>query len=525
METNGESIREERLKIYKEATESILRQLKDIQKTFSTGSPKDKKDLELSLANVSANLKKQLNTNVGDIYIFKTKKYVKYLENYFIPQNYEVIFTYRLNFFKVLVDSGFINNEEAGNLFNNLVQIRKRQIGDQWGAKKKISIPPNFLEFEYFGQFNEILEGIFKEEQEKIAKMQPELEKAWKEFSVLFNKIDFPSMGLHNVRLAMYGSSQNAFKTAGSDIDFTLLTGCYIDERLLLKIIKEYFDEFIKEKLIEIKVEKTDNNTVRIPHLQFKYKSFEFDLTVNNIFGVVNTRLLDAYAALDARCQKLGVLVKIWAKNNGICNGQDFLSSYCYIILVIAFLQNLKEPILPCLQKIVDPVITPIKRVLDNDTQDIQEVNFAFEEDTLKAKRSIRGFRNEDLSLAKLFLLFVIWLEELTKSNEDTISIKNGCLLPREETYQSVTGDMNKNPNNFVLSVEDPFDKTHDLGKNFRKNNNVKMSSNGKDSNKSEENRERFVGVLKETRQLVQKYCEGNLTQIQLSKVFRKNSL
>jgi len=517
---NGESHNTDRFKIYKDATLKLLTDLRKLQKTITGANQKDKKDTEIALLNFTKELKETLNTNVGDIYIFKTHKYTKYLEDSFIPGHYEEVFTTRNFFFKVLEDSGFINNEEANHLFSTLIRHRKQQIGDQWSTKKKISTSPSdFDDMEYFKALEDVFDALIKEEEKKIESMKPTLEKAWREFSELFNKIDFPSMGLRDVRLAMYGSSQNAFKTAASDIDFTLLTGCYVDERLLLKIIKEYFDEFKSEKLIEIEVKKTDNNNIRIPHLQFKYKSFEFDLTVNNIFGVVNTRLLDAYASLDERCRKLGVLAKIWAKNNEICNGQEFLSSYCYVILVIGFLQNLKEPILPALQKIVSPVYINLKRVLDNETKDTQQVNIAFEEDHKVARGHLKLTKNSNLDLGRLFLLFVMWLEEMAKTSEDTVSIKNGCLMPREETYQSITADMNKNPSNFVFSVEDPFDRTHDLGKNFRKNNN-KSSNNG--YNEKPENREKFIGVLKETISTVKKFCRGEISRIQLEKIFGK---
>jgi len=103
------------------------------------------------------------------------------------------------------------------------------------------------------------------------------------------------------------------------------------------------------------------------------------------------------------------------------------------------------------------------------------------------------------------------------------VSIKNGCLMPREETYQSITVDLNKNPSNFVFSVEDPFDRTHDLGKNFRKNNNSKSSSNG--NNDKPENRERFIGILKDTISTVKKFCKGELTEAQFKKIFRKKSI
>jgi DNA polymerase sigma len=57
---------------------------------------------------------------------------------------------------------------------------------------------------------------------------------------------------------------------------------------------------------------------------------------VNNILGVINSKLLSVYAQIPW-IKQMGVLFKLWAKSNGVIS-KDLLSSYATILMMLHFL-------------------------------------------------------------------------------------------------------------------------------------------------------------------------------------------
>ena len=80
------------------------------------------------------------------------------------------------------------------------------------------------------------------------------IKKKEESFQKLFNdlnEIDFSYFGLNDsIHFEKFGSCVNGFESKNSDIDTTLLTNSYVDERHLLKIIYFHFNE--KKSLILI---------------------------------------------------------------------------------------------------------------------------------------------------------------------------------------------------------------------------------------------------------------------------------
>ncbi|TYI05713.1 hypothetical protein ES332_A10G108400v1 [Gossypium tomentosum] len=74
------------------------------------------------------------------------------------------------------------------------------------------------------------------------------------------------------------------------------------------------------------------------------------DICVNNVFAIVNTRLLRDYAKIDVRLRQLAFIMKHWAKSRGVnATYQRTLSSCAYVLMCIHFLQQRRPAILPCL--------------------------------------------------------------------------------------------------------------------------------------------------------------------------------
>ena len=193
-----------------------------------------------------------------------------------------------------------------------------------------------------------------------------------------FSKINSVIRELFNVDGAIYGSFVNGFPTSSSDIDVVInfpdLNGtceqttdlpedddeddsvtshkCLAELNRLHDAIKERYNE-------EFQVSKIEG--ARVPILIVKKgDKIELNISFNHEVVIHNSALLRAYSSISPRVRELVVLVKHWAKKREINDAlQGTLSSYSYVLLVIAFLQG--EGLLPDLQHPPGP-----QRLTDN---------------------------------------------------------------------------------------------------------------------------------------------------------------
>lgn len=100
-------------------------------------------------------------------------------------------------------------------------------------------------------------------------------------------------------------------------------------------------------------------STARVPiaviQVEIEGNRFEMDLIPHPYgeYGYHNSCLLRLYASIHPYVAILGVVIKAWARKRGINDTRrgDGLSSYTYIVLLVAYLQRLQpEPLLPFLQ-------------------------------------------------------------------------------------------------------------------------------------------------------------------------------
>ena len=176
-----------------------------------------------------------------------------------------------------------------------------------------------------------------------------------------------------NCELKKYGSSLSGFGLKGSDIDLCLiidLKSAFKHPKFFKEMSKEYSGDqhtndlcewIILSKLCNVLAEGSNKvidlelrSSARVRIVNFKTPTepqFEVDICLNNRIALENTELLRTYSLIDERVSKIGIIVKMWAKAVNICNTRNgTLSAYAYVILVIYFLQNISEPVLPCLQ-------------------------------------------------------------------------------------------------------------------------------------------------------------------------------
>lgn len=212
--------------------------------------------------------------------------------------------------------------------------------------------------------------------------------------------------------------------------------------------------------------------TIRVPliRIENESQSEKMDLVVNNILGSVNTKLLKTYSLISPICLKLGIIVKIWGKTHDLIS-QKAISSYAIILMVIYFLQIKK--ILPSIQKIgkenllkdqKEKAIIRIKRMVRNGQVETFETNLHFEHDIEKIKEYMRNnnfIQEENINLFQLFIDFLIFY----KQDGVFINTNMRCNIKKGD----IDFKIKKEEDNYLYSIKDPFDKTHNPGDRLSK--------------------------------------------------------
>lgn len=285
---------------------------------------------------------------------------------------------------------------------------------------------------------------------------------------VLRKKIDFKELDskLDNVDFEQVGSCVNGYSLHDSDYDISIITLEPVDERKMLDFFyvqaKLALNEFIGKK--NFRLERKTHEKIRIPIVDISIPQGDLNIsfTVNNHLGVYNSKLLKTYSKFDQRCQVLGLLVKIWANTHRVVSAKiNYLSSYALILMVINFLQTMKNPILPSLQEIsTQENSIAICRRVNNERIDefITRVDFESDEkvlESLKPKYSTNKLT--DLELLRKFFKFY---SQESKFANVKLCVKTGRQVPRSVEEE----------NTFLYSIEDPFDLKHNPGRSLKAN-------------------------------------------------------
>jgi len=201
--------------------------------------------------------------------------------------------------------------------------------------------------------------------------------------------------------------------------------------------------------------------------------SVDIDICIDNGLAINNTALLKCYVDIDPRVRPLIMLVKLWAKRRLIKDASNStLSSYCYAILVIFYLQ--RKSILPCLQapdlvreKWKRPAVEgyDISACLDPEEaraylKEMSAKTSGVEEDADDASDG-DGIGDDDGAddLAVLFVdFFRFYGTEFDLAN-DVVCIRRGVSMKKSQYRPGGRGCPT-----WRLSVEDPFETEHDLG-------------------------------------------------------------
>jgi len=151
-------------------------------------------------------------------------------------------------------------------------------------------------------------------------------------------------------RVKPFGGVGNGFASRGSDLDAT----CYIEgmevsytplatqelQTQLLPLLQKHRRFEVIDQIW----------TARVPILKLRFdQQLDVDLSCHNTEALPNTQLLRAYAELSPQVRELGLLIKVWAKGEGVCGAsRGYLSSYALTLMAIYYLQVDPQVNIPC---------------------------------------------------------------------------------------------------------------------------------------------------------------------------------
>jgi DNA polymerase sigma len=168
--------------------------------------------------------------------------------------------------------------------------------------------------------------------------------------------------GAQRCQVRLFGSSVNTLCETNSDVDMCLdiLPDPEAETEEARAIDKPAIVEKLAALLSPIMHDILPLPKARVPIVKFtapaKFGGLRCDIGINNLLACRNSELIRDYMAIDARARDMCLIIKHFAKRRQINDTyRGTLSSYCYVLMVIHYLQSachVNPPILPCLQSI-----------------------------------------------------------------------------------------------------------------------------------------------------------------------------
>ena len=254
-----------------------------------------------------------------------------------------------------------------------------------------------------------------------------------------------------------YGSITQLTQNVTSDYEISIITENYsnINNKQIITLfteIQNYFEKKYKDDLNIIGIRETKRTALLIIYDQKNNLSIE--INCNNFFSIMNSNLIYTYLTYDARALILVNTIKDWSKIKGInSNHEGFMSSYCYTLMTIFFLQRMYKPLLP---------------IISSNTFDKIEVNnheYYIEKTLLNPSKSFKNWKciNTEDTISTLLLKFFVFYLYLFNEDDYCIDISNDKLTFRhyEAKYLNYFHGKNKVS---VYCFIDMFDYTYNPG-------------------------------------------------------------
>lgn len=187
----------------------------------------------------------------------------------------------------------------------------------------------------------------------------------------------------------------------------------------------------------------------------------DVDLSVANILGYHNSRLLGAYCRLDERVARLGHLVKQWAHHYELIGSSDgHLNSYGYSLLAVFFLMQTSPPIVPNLQALAEGDKDP-PTVQDNRWGVERTWECGYWEDVHIVPRTWNTMSIEELLVD--FFEFYLSFDWARHAVSIRLALRCGVDADGRRKLPDKFNGLHSRVAREVWYVEDPFDLGHNL--------------------------------------------------------------
>ena len=262
------------------------------------------------------------------------------------------------------------------------------------------------------------------------------------------------------IKIIPYGSVTQCTCNETSDLEMTILTKNFekYNEKFILNLFQDIIDNIEKNYFSEFNqylegIRYTKRTILLL--LIHKESKTQIEINCNNFFSVMNSTLIRNYLTYDARALILINTIKDWSKQKEInSNSKLFLSSYCFTLMTIFFLQRMKNPILPIFS-------SPNNLI----RMKISDKEFFIEKELLNNSESMKNWHtaNKDDTVVTLILKWMIFYLYLFNNEEYCIDISNKKLLFRLEEAKYLN-DFVKGNNKSAYCIIDMFDYTYNPG-------------------------------------------------------------
>eukprot|EP01025_Chloroclados_australasicus_P014144 TRINITY_DN16619_c0_g1_i4.p1 TRINITY_DN16619_c0_g1~~TRINITY_DN16619_c0_g1_i4.p1 ORF type:complete len:982 (-),score=137.66 TRINITY_DN16619_c0_g1_i4:782-3532(-) len=272
-------------------------------------------------------------------------------------------------------------------------------------------------------------------------------------FNLLHNK--FP-----HTKCFVYGSAGNRLCIREhNDLDLCIRMQNVDDSQEAQGAIVDQIAAFMDEQGMQ-EVRSLAHARVPICKFTFPETGTHVDVSVNNLLPVFNTRLLAKYCEIDSRVRGLVYVVKFWAKRR-ILNDpyHNTLSSYAYVLMVIFFLQQ--KGLLPCLQEMGNKQPSLFSGYDVYFLGDVSEY-------CQQNPRALPDVQMGELTM--MFFDFYAWEFFEYKCRDSVICVRLGEFISKESKGWTCKTGSGARFHRHLLSIEDPFETEHDLGKLVDKN-------------------------------------------------------
>lgn len=220
-------------------------------------------------------------------------------------------------------------------------QAKRKREGKQLEAKTEV---PNVV-IDKSKTFPQQLDSFLRQiEQTQVERQR--IKKVLADIAFTFSRV------LPDVMPVLYGSQLSGLAFRTSDIDVYLCNprGGEEDPDFIRRHGKIIYRTHLFSNIVHV-------TRARVPVIKAKHirTGIELDISATSGQAVANSLLLRFILSYDPRISKIMMLIGYWAKKCQLITTSKF-SRYSINLLIISYLQNLPEPILPPLYKLVHGV-------------------------------------------------------------------------------------------------------------------------------------------------------------------------